>query len=288
MMHQISRNEGFGKIAGLGIHKQKEYFAAQGWGDLNEMNDFGMEQKGLEYSEYSAKESLAQQGGYGLTNKGPQHDEAWLIFMDQVNNQIPTFEDKAEALYFYPMFRTWFGLMGFCKLPWNDIVPADNATTDDPKMVPEHVQNYLDLYYGVTGKKIDIPDMIKQSERVYNFQRIFNIRMGKGLRANDAIPYRSAGPVFEDEYLWREERYDSQLVELAGYTEEQVKSMSLKERMAATRKFREDRYQTLIDAVYPKRGWTMNGVPTVKHLKELGMDLPELLEVVEPLLKEEV
>ena len=287
MMHRIARNEGFGKIAGLGIHKQKEYFAAQGWGDINEMNDFGMEQKGLEYSEYSAKESLAQQGGYGLTNKGPQHDEAWLIFMDQVNNQIPTFEDKAEALYFYPMFRTWFGLCGLCKLPWNDIVPADNALTDDPKMVPEHVQNYLDLFYGVTGKKISRDEMIAQSERVYNFQRIFNIRMGKGLRANDAIPYRSAGPVFEDEYLWREERYDAQLVELAGYTEEQVKGMSLKERMAATRKFREDRYQTLIDAVYPKRGWTLNGVPTVEHLKKLGMDLPELLEVIEPLLAKE-
>ena len=57
--------------------------------------------------------------------------------------------------------------------------------------------------------------------------------MGKGLRANDAIPYRSAGPVFEDEYLWREERYDSQLVELAGYTEEQVKNMSLQERIPA-------------------------------------------------------
>ena len=235
----------------------------------------------------SAKESLAQQGGYGLTNKGPQHDEAWLIFMDQVNNQIPTFEDKAEALYFYPMFRTWFGLMGLCKLPWNDIVPADNALTDDPKMVPEHVENYLNLYYGVTGKRIDTKEMIRQSERVYNFQRIFNIRMGKGLRANDAIPYRSAGPVFEDEYLWREERYDTQLVELAGYTKEQVENMSLQERIAATRKFREARYQTLIDAVYPKRGWTMNGVPTVEHLKELGMDLPELLEVIEPLLEKE-
>ncbi len=32
--------------------------------------------------------------------------------------------------------------------------------------------------------------MIKMSERVYNFQRVFNIRLGKGLRANDAIPYR--------------------------------------------------------------------------------------------------
>lgn len=287
MMHRMARNEGFGKIAALGIHKQKEYFAKMGWGDLAEMNDFGMEQKGLEYSEYSAKESLAQQGGYGLTNKGPQHDEAWLIFMDQVNNQIPTFEDKAEALYFYPMFRTWFGLMGLCKLPWNDIVPADNALTDDPKMVPEHVENYLNLYYGVTGKRIDTKEMIRQSERVYNFQRIFNIRMGKGLRADDAIPYRSAGPVFEDEYLWREERYDNQLVELAGYTKEQVANMSLKERIAATRKFREARYQTLIDAVYPKRGWTMNGVPTVEHLKELGMDLPELLEVIEPLLAKE-
>ena len=42
------------------------------------------------------------QGGYGLTLKGPQHDEAWLIFMDMVNNQIPTFEDKAEALHYFP------------------------------------------------------------------------------------------------------------------------------------------------------------------------------------------
>lgn len=57
--------------------------------------------------------------------------------MDQVNNQIPTFEDKAEALYYYPMFRTWFGLLGLCKLPWNDIVPADNSLTDEPAKVPE-------------------------------------------------------------------------------------------------------------------------------------------------------
>ena len=40
------------------------------------------------------REGLARQGGFALANKGPQHDEAWLIFMDMVNNQIPTFEDK--------------------------------------------------------------------------------------------------------------------------------------------------------------------------------------------------
>ncbi|MEG0813275.1 MAG: aldehyde ferredoxin oxidoreductase C-terminal domain-containing protein [Clostridium sp.] len=283
LLHLIARNEGFGKIGALGSHKQKAYFEEQGWGDPAFMNDIAMEQKGLEYSEYSSKESLAQQGGYGLTNKGPQHDEAWLIFMDQVNNQIPTFDDKAEALYYYPMFRTWFGLLGLCKLPWNDVVPADNSLTDEPAKIPEHVDNYLDLYYGVTGIKIDRDDMIHMSERVYNFQRIFNIRLGKGLRKNDAIPYRAQGPVTAEEYLSRQERYDKQLVEQIGFKAEEVEKMSLEEKMKATRKHRESEYEKLIDAVYPKRGWTLNGVPTIQHLKDLGMDLPELLEVVTPL-----
>ena len=81
--------------------------------------------------------------------------------------------------------------------------------------------------------------MIKMSTRVYNFQRVFNIRLGKGLRANDAIAYRSQGPVTEEEYLSRQERYDGQLVELVGFTKEEVEKMSLKEKMAATRKHRE-------------------------------------------------
>jgi len=80
-------------------------------GEASFLNDIAMENKGLEYSQYMPKESLAQQGGFALTNKGPQHDEAWLIFMDMVNNQIPTFENKAEALHYFPMFRTWFGLV---------------------------------------------------------------------------------------------------------------------------------------------------------------------------------
>jgi aldehyde:ferredoxin oxidoreductase len=59
--------------------------------------------------------------------------------------------------------------------------------------------------------------------------------------------------------------------------------MTLQEKMAATRKFRENRYELLLDAVYKRRGWTPNGIPTIAHLKELGMDLPEVLEVVTPL-----
>lgn len=279
LLHQLGRGEGFGVTAGQGVRKLKEIFAKNGWGDPKFMQDIGMENKGLEYSQYVSKESLAQQGGYAMTNKGPQHDEAWLIFMDMVNNQIPTFEKKAEALHYFPMFRTWFGLVGLCKLPWNDVEPENNHETSEPAKVPEHVDNYVTIYKAVTGKDFDKTEMIRMSERVYNFQRIFNLRRGYGTRKFDAQPYRAAGPVTKEEYESRAERYDKQLRELVGFDPE---GKTTEEKMAVTRKYRENRYEQLLDAVYSRRGWTKNGVPKIEHLKNLGMDLPELIELVAP------
>jgi len=279
LMHQMARGEGFGRIAGQGVRKMKELFARNGWGDPALLQDIGMECKGLEYSQYLSKESLAQQGGYALTNKGPQHDEAWLIFMDMVNKQLPTFEDKAEALYYFPLWRTWFGLNGFCKLPWNDIAPADNGQTKEPAKIQEHVDNYLALFGATTGIRIGVQEMLDQSARVYNFQRLFNLRMGKGLREHDQPPYRSMGPVTPEEYLSRAERYDKQMREEIGIDPE---GRPVEEKIAITRRYRVDRYQKLCDAVYQRRGWTAQGVPTVARLKELGLDaLPELVQLAQ-------
>ena len=277
LMHQLARGEGFGKIAGLGIAKMKDVFVEKYGADRAFLDDIGMVNKNLEYSEYVSKESLAQQGGFAMTNKGPQHDEAWLIFMDMVNNQIPTFEKKAEALHYFPMFRTWFGLVGLCKLPWNDVEPANNAETDEPAKVPEHVDNYVTIYKAVTGKEFDKNRMIEDSERVYNFQRIFNIRRGYGVRKFDKQPYRAAGPVTVEEYDSRAERYDKQMKEIIGVNPE---GKSSEEKVAITREYREGQYEKLLDAVYKRRGWNKNGVPTIEHLQKIGMDIPEVMEVI--------
>lgn len=277
VLHQLARGEGFGKIAGTGVRKMKELFVAKGWGDAAFLNDIGMENKGLEYSQYMPKESLAQQGGFALTNKGPQHDEAWLIFMDMVNNQIPTFEKKAEALHYFPMFRTWFGLVGLCKLPWNDVEPETNANSDEPAKVPDHVDNYVTIYKAVTGLDFDKKKLVEDSERVYNFQRVFNLRRGYGQRKHDNQPYRAAGPVTKEEYESRVERYDKQLREKAGYD---PAGKSTEEKMKVLRKYREEQYELLRDAVYKRRGWNNNGVPEIEFLKKIGMDLPEVIEVV--------
>ncbi len=277
IIHQMARGEGFGVIVGQGIRTMKEIFAEKHGADPEILQDIGMEAKGLEFSEYVTKESLAQQGGYGLALKGPQHDEAWLIFLDMVQNLMPTFEQKAENLHWFPMFRTWFSLNGLCKLPWNDIVPEGNKNTPEPAKVIPHVENYAKYFYAVTGRKVTLSDIILVSERVYNFQRIFNLRMGFGRREHDNIPYRAVGPVTEEEYESRAERYDKQLRDKVDYPPE---GRSTTEKLAALREYRESQYQQLKDAVYKRRGWNADGVPTLEKVKELGIDFPDVVELI--------
>ncbi|KYK29646.1 MAG: aldehyde:ferredoxin oxidoreductase [Candidatus Proteinoplasmatales archaeon SG8-5] len=278
----------FMNAASKGCRRMKDWLKAKGWGDPQLVEDAGMESKGLEYSEYVTKESLAMQGGYGLTLKGPQHDEAWLIFMDMVNNQIPTFEDKAEALWYFPMWRTWFGLNGLCKLPWNDVEPADNAQSDEPAKVPEHVQNYVEMFAAVTGQKVTSHDLISMSERAYNWQRAMNVWMGRGRRADDWIPYRSMGPVTELEYNSRKDRYDKVLVEKLGISQDDVSCMPVEEKMRILYDYRQDQYQKLADAVYFRRGWTPNGVPTPQKMRAIGFgDEDEMLNMLQQKIDED-
>jgi aldehyde:ferredoxin oxidoreductase len=277
LVHQMARGEGFGVVVGQGIRRMKKIFAEKYGADEGIMQDIGMESKGLEFSEYVTKESLAQQGGYGLTLKGPQHDEAWLIFLDMVHNMMPTFEQKAENLHWFPMWRTWFGLNGLCKLPWNDVMPEGNKETKEPAKFMSHVENYVKLFYAVTGKKVTVDDLIVMSEKVYNFQRVFNLRMGYGKRQHDTVPYRAVGPVTEEEYESRRERYDKQLKDKMGIDPE---GKSTEDKMRLLRKYREAEYEKLKDAVYKRRGWTLNGVPTVEKVKTLGIDFPNIIALL--------
>ena len=141
-----------------------------------------------------------------------------------------------------------------------------------------HVETYAKLFYAVTGRKVSVDDLILMSEKVYNFQRIFNLRMGRGTREHDTVPYRAVGPVTKEEYESRRERYDKQLKEKLGINPE---GKSTEEKVATLRKFREAEYEKLKDAVYKRRGWTPNGVPTVKKAKALGIDFPDIMELLQ-------
>ncbi len=160
---------------------------------------------------------------------------------------------------------------------WNH---ENNGETDEPAKVPEHVDNYVTIYKAVTGREFDNKRLIEDSERVYNFQRVFNIRRGYGRRIDDNQPYRACGPVTKEEYESRAERYDKQLKEKVGYD---PAGKSTEEKIKVMRAYRENQYDQLRDAVYKRRGWNNNGIPTIDHLKKIGMDFPEVIEVVKNL-----
>lgn len=278
-LHEMADGEGFGVEVGQGIRWLKNKWIEEKSADAGFLGDIGMETKGLEFSEYMTKESLAQQAGYAMAVKGPQHDESWLIFMDMVNNQIPSFEDKAEALYYFPLWRTWFGLHGLCKLLWNDIVPQSNKNypPQEAAKIPEHVEDFLKFYEGMTGKPLDEEGMLEQSARVHTLQRLMCVMLGYGRKVDDFPPYRAVGPVTAEEYESRAERYDKQLKEDVGFDPE---GKTTEEKMKALREYREERYRKVMKAAYKRKGWDDRGIPTLDRLKELGIDLPELVAIV--------
>jgi aldehyde:ferredoxin oxidoreductase/sulfur carrier protein ThiS len=141
----------------------------------------------------------------------------------------------------------------------------------------KHVQWYATYFSAVTGRNVLPDDLIKMSEAVYNFQRIFNLRMGFGRREHDTLPYRAMGPVTELEYESRRERYDEQLVEKHAVDRTGKDTL---EKMAILRRFREEQYEELKDAVYERRGWNKDGIPTVATVKRLGIDFPEVLDLL--------
>ncbi len=213
-----------------------------------------------------------------MANKGAQHDDAWLIFMDMVHKQLPTFEAKAEAFIISLSGEHGSACMDYANLPWNDIIPQSNNTAKEPAKVPEHVENYTWLYEGVTGTKVTPEDLMLQSEKVYNFQRVFNLKLGYGTREYDYPPYRAMGPVTEEEYESRQDRYDTALKDLVGMD---TNGISTAEKVAALRKYREDQYEQLVDAVYKRRGWDSDGIPTPETLKRLHINFPDVIELTD-------
>jgi aldehyde:ferredoxin oxidoreductase len=276
LLHETARGQGFGKICGRGVHRAKKWVAERcsTRSDLSyeeimaELDKFGMEVKGLEFSMYVTKESLAQQGGYGFALKGPQHDEAWLIFIDQVHKEIPTFEDKAVALKWFPLIRTWFNAVGLCKLPWIDVRHPEAANTNNPARNQPTLEYYVKYLNATVGCNKTLQDVLDDSERLQILQKLINVRQGKGTRSSDLIPLRAMGPAYMNEYETRAEYYDTWLKEQIGdgrFPDEK------EERHRLIIDLRQKAYQNLCDAVYQEKGYNLDAVPLPETVERFGL-----------------
>jgi aldehyde:ferredoxin oxidoreductase len=85
------------------------------------------------------------------------------------------------------------------------------------------------------------------------------------------------GPVTPEEYESRQDRYDSQLAEVVGFDPE---GKSTEEKLVALKNYRLECYEKLKDAVYKRRGWDHDGVPTPEKVRALGIDFPDIIELI--------
>jgi len=60
-----------------------------------------------------------------------------------------------------------------------------------------------------------------------------------------------------------------------------VEKMNTQEKIKKLYDYRQDQYQKLADAVYYRRGWTQNGVPTPQKMRQLGINDSKMLKMLQ-------
>jgi aldehyde:ferredoxin oxidoreductase len=97
-------------------------------------------------------------------------------------------------------------------------------------------EDYADLLTATTGMKIDTAELLKIGERIWNLQKLYNIKRGFG-RMDDTLPARLLNEPLKE-----------------GAPTGQV-----------------SRIAEMLDEYYTLRGWDKEGTPTPEKQKELGL-----------------
>jgi aldehyde:ferredoxin oxidoreductase len=98
------------------------------------------------------------------------------------------------------------------------------------------VDDYADMTAAVTGLPIDGQKLLEIGERIYNLEKLFNIREGLG-PGDDRLPTRFSEPLPE------------------GNSRNRVVHLDV-----------------MLKEYYERRGWDPQGQPTPATMKRLGLD----------------
>ena len=225
-MEKLAKREG--KLGELLINGVKE--ASQKLG--KDSYKFALEVKGLEPPAYDVRGLKGMALAIAVSVRGACHltggiyapeltGKFWkLSNVDRLSTNWKGYEVKTGE-----DFMTVYDTIGMCKFSRSLFWLEDEM---------------LEGIEAVTGIKMGVDWIMTIGERIYNLQKLFNVREGFG-RKDDYLPYRvTHDPI-------------SNGVSKGHYvTEEEL--------------------QKMLDEYYMARGWSKEGIPTKMHLKRLGLD----------------
>jgi len=234
LVRKISSRKGIGRILGEGTR-----LASQQIGRGSEM--LAIEVKGLEGPAHDGRSGKALAVMYGVGNRGMCHIHPLEgMAYDSLKNDfglvpyglpdpktVDRFAEggKGSAAKLLQDFGILPDILGICKFyVYNGLGLPELA----------------ELTSSLTGWDIDVKELLKIGERIYNMQRMFNVR---------------EGVTREDDYLPERVHRVPEFGKYSSVVECEIKD-----------------YQRMLDEYYEARGWNREtGIPTKGKLQQLGL-----------------
>ncbi|MFW9792944.1 MAG: aldehyde ferredoxin oxidoreductase family protein [Candidatus Thorarchaeota archaeon] len=185
--------------------------------------ELAMQVKGLELPAYDPRGAQGHALGYATSNRGGCHLRSYLIGPEVLGSPVLVDRDrpdgKADLVMLYQDLSAAMDCMVVCRFT-NFAWPVDV---------------YAEMISAGTGIELTGRDLLKLGERIYNLERLFNIREGLTAK-DDTLPPRFFKPLPEGNSRNRVVHLDEMLKEY-----------------------------------YQIRGWDKAGKPTKATLKKLGI-----------------
>ncbi len=252
LVHKIASREGVGAELAEGSKRLA---------DKCGMPELSMSVKSLEFPAYDPRGVLAHGLAYATSNRGACHVRAYLIAAEVLQHycgfsppDIPeaTAEyrlakdgDKTDLVLVFQNLTAAIDCLDQCLFTVFGIGAGD----------------YARALSAVTGVDYTAEDVLKVGERVWNLERLFNIREGL-TKDDDRLPPRlEEEPMPNEIYSAEEKKALTPPVEVSphGTIDKQPSAGSTVP------------IPEMLPVYYEKRGWDSEGVPTSAKLEELGL-----------------
>jgi aldehyde:ferredoxin oxidoreductase len=218
IVKKTAYREGIGELLSVGSERLAERL---GHGS----DKFLYTVKGLEIAGHSPRGVRTMGLSYAISTRGGSHHDARPVYLDP--SEEPGFSDQPA----------------YC-------IKSNHATAIGDSLVMcrffterafgRELENTLaEMIQLVTGWDIDLNEMNTIGERIYNLERLINVRRGL-TRLGDTLPYRVMN--------------------------EPIPDGPVKGRFCPR-----DELDKMLDEYYRLRGWDERGIPTDEKLKELGL-----------------
>lgn len=187
--------------------------------------ELAMQVKGLEIPAYDPRGVQGHGLGYATSNRGGCHLRSYLIGPEVMGSPVlvdrDSTEGKADLVILYQNLSAAMDSMVVCRF-------TNFAWT---------VDDYADMLAAGTGLAIDGKELLRIGSRIWNLERIFNIREGF-TKNDDSLPPRFSTPLPE------------------GGSRNRISHV-----------------QEMLPEYYSLRGWDKDGNPTSKIMKELNIPI---------------